>query len=109
MKEINVQIIKLCIGAISTIQELKYAANDTTEYEIICRLEQMINKMSKYEFVIKPLPIETAPKDGTVIDIWYKNERIPNVYWNEEHEMWRDDSGDYFDDATHWLPIPTIE
>lgn len=29
-------------------------------------------------------PIETAPKDGTVIDLWGRCGRIPNVRWVTE-------------------------
>jgi hypothetical protein len=56
----------------------------------------------------KPLPIESAPKDGTVIDIFNINhERIVNVHWNYDNELW--DDGDYFyNNATHWLPILKI-
>lgn len=49
--------------------------------------------------------IETAPKDGTIIDVWtQKDGRIPNVYWDGEdwvsmYLMW---SGI----PTHWMPLP---
>ncbi len=42
-------------------------------------------------------PIETAPKDGTVIDLWMNcsqagGHRVTDAYWNEkgEHRTWLD-------------------
>lgn len=32
-------------------------------------------------------PIDTAPKNGTVIDLWVDGERLPNCYWGE---AWQD-------------------
>lgn len=79
-------------------------------------------------------PIETAPKDGTVIDLWLKwsdgkGERIPDGYWSEEgfdfgpgrcdglpgwgaENMGYDGCPGYADDPadgdhiTHWMPLP---
>lgn len=85
----------------------KHEMDEWLEENNETEVRQTIYEYEKY--LKNPQPIESAPKDGTLIDIWYRQERIPNVYWNEEHSMWRDDSGDYFDDATHWRPIPTIE
>ena len=50
-------------------------------------------------------PIETAPKDGTVILLW--NDRCELAFWNGR--SW--DDGDFHDDLghgfTHWQPLPT--
>lgn len=65
-------------------------------------------------------PIETAPKDGTKVDLWGVNmlswdkhgERIVNVGWGAvvcwfgvEREDWRHGRGEDFK-PTHWMPIP---
>ena len=48
-------------------------------------------------------PIETAPKDGTVIDLWMVDEagegkRIPNAYWVENYS---DSWTVYAEDGSH--------
>jgi hypothetical protein len=65
-------------------------------------------------------PIETAPKDGTLIDLWGRNllrvdrrgERIVNVRWGactdwlgREHEDWLTGRGEDYR-PTHWMPLP---
>lgn len=43
------------------------------------------------------LPIDTAPRDGTLIDIWCRRswdppegyERRVDVYWDNAHDCWR--------------------
>lgn len=75
-------------------------------------------------------PIETAPKDGTPIDLWLGNDEDPHrrtdCYWGRPHhecgeygsycdncppdrDMWCDPlSGGYEEDLapTHWMPLP---
>jgi hypothetical protein len=74
------------------------------------------------------LPIETAPKDGTLIDVWIAGEfsnRWAGVYWGFPHHSCGE-MGDYCDsdwhyekegwvndfnmtiqdEITHWMPIP---
>ena len=64
-------------------------------------------------------PIETAPKDGTKIDILLNGKsRIPDVYWGEYGgyalviHTWLDGlsnpvivRGDFINEMTHWMPI----
>ena len=64
-------------------------------------------------------PIETAPKDGTPIDLWAvhedRAERRPNCTWGDcqdwtgrEYESWQRLKTPYRDwAATHWRPLPT--
>lgn len=54
-------------------------------------------------------PIETAPKDGTEIDVWrdLNKERLTNAYWNDGKWCWRHYRYDEEDDKiTHWMPLP---
>jgi hypothetical protein len=64
-------------------------------------------------------PIETAPKDGTTIDLWdghYKH-RVVNAQWKHHYWMngvpireksWgsNDRDGPFCDKPTHWMPLP---
>lgn len=73
------------------------------------------------------LPIETAPKDGTVIDLWSSEfGRQPDCFWGKrehhcgeagqycdsdwhsEPDAWIDSAQNTqtFDDITHWHPLP---
>lgn len=64
-------------------------------------------------------PIETAPKDGTHIDLWAKcwipdtdtfiYSRIPNSYWRKADSQggWKASWAVGRDwHPTHWMPIP---
>jgi hypothetical protein len=66
-------------------------------------------------------PIETAPKDGTVIDLWAGQrrpgcfyERIDDpltgeVYgegWSQQYVENTSNSFRVFEDPTHWMPLP---
>lgn len=65
------------------------------------------------------LPIESAPRDGTRIDLWFAGprntgDRRPDCRFGDG--MWLCDYGDqgdgdarfYIDDeATHWMPLPS--
>jgi hypothetical protein len=66
--------------------------------------------------MIEPLPIETAPKDGTRILLWggaALDEAFPDQYepgWHIgywEGEFWSDDMGrGWIFEATHWMLLP---
>lgn len=65
-------------------------------------------------------PIESAPKDGTLIDLWAKcwtshndkwmYQRFPNCYWCDHKFIdnakpeWVNLNKEWF--PTHWMPIP---
>lgn len=73
-------------------------------------------------------PIATAPKDGTVIDVWVEGSRWPNVAWGKPDHCcgeagqycdseWHGAAPGWFcttfnlflDDEeppTHWMPLP---
>ena len=60
-------------------------------------------------------PIETAPKDGTRIDLWSRSERVPNARWDARRKAWVHDWLGDFDsidevrvdgNPTHWMPLP---
>jgi len=46
-------------------------------------------------------PIETAPKDGSMVDLWQGGERWPNCYW-EGGMWWRG----CLQNPTHWRQPP---
>lgn len=70
-------------------------------------------------------PIETAPKDGTVIDVWLRDldelpgYRVPDVLWHAGYWVMRKnlhfsvesffetDTGEPRNKATHWMPKPS--
>jgi len=66
------------------------------------------------------LPIKTAPKDGTRVDLWGINHlhyarmgrRVVNVSWGavrdwagNERDDWQTGHGEDFE-PTHWMPLP---
>jgi hypothetical protein len=63
--------------------------------------------------------IETAPKDGTEIDVWCSSShpgdnggyRIANAYWSRaEHKWLKRGQGDcrtWMHQPTHWMPLPS--
>ena len=62
-------------------------------------------------------PIETAPRDGTVIDLWCSHGRIPCCSWRvagnfNGDSAWHNESGFPIEYGhpkkipTHWMPLP---
>lgn len=67
-------------------------------------------------------PIETAPKDGTTVLVWFKPHGCMSVRWTDrdegptsKHAHWHVDDykhgphpvrGYKDEDTTHWMPLP---
>lgn len=60
-------------------------------------------------------PIETAPRDGTKIDVWHGGERMTDVYWSDIQDAWCFDGLCGPEEPTPlaalppvrlWLPLP---
>lgn len=60
-------------------------------------------------------PIETAPKDGSLVDLWVGGHRVPDCHWTGViwySPHWKYDCGAEIDpargdpDPTHWMPLP---
>lgn len=53
-------------------------------------------------------PIETAPKDGTEIDVWNASAecRVVNASWSDGMWIADDAPSSDEDDVTHWMPLP---
>lgn len=92
-------------------------------------LKFIINKLhalTAFAEESKWLPISSAPKDGTVIDLFVNGSRHPNYAWGKPpHECgesgmycdsdwhsekpgWYDTTFNYFlhESPTHWMPLP---
>ncbi len=56
-------------------------------------------------------PIETAPKDGTFVDLW-AGDRIHDCFWCSKRGLWVQFQDDSYqaelreEPITHWLPLP---
>lgn len=57
--------------------------------------------------------IETAPKDGTLIDLWIGGERYVDCYWRKAEDWEDDDASGWVSQyekvlgaPTHWMPRP---
>lgn len=58
-------------------------------------------------------PIETAPKDGAIVDLWVtsgpRSMRDADCFWADPGK-WIDNCGDPVEvagwRATHWMPLP---
>jgi hypothetical protein len=56
-------------------------------------------------------PIETAPMDGTIVDLWLvankQGYRYANCWWCPDRKTWANAIGDFEEScATYWMPLP---
>jgi hypothetical protein len=50
-------------------------------------------------------PINTAPRDGTPVDLWHKSGfRMTEPWWDRDDKVWSCAMGN--DQFTHWMPVP---
>lgn len=83
------------------------------------RICELFYKRLSYHFSITPStpdgwqPIETAPRDGTVILVYFKRRGAKSVRWEEgvwhvdDHKHGPFPVRGYIDsDVTHWMPLP---
>lgn len=61
--------------------------------------EEIGNKQSGWK------PIETAPRDGTEVDLWHRSGyRVIGIRWNSAADHWQTCHNDM--EFTHWMPTP---
>lgn len=56
-------------------------------------------------------PIETAPKNGTLVLLVQKRSASPFfgyfvAYWDDESDEWKFHIEGYVREPTHWMPLP---
>lgn len=54
-------------------------------------------------------PIETAPKDGTIVLVYAKEtQEYAIVFWNRYYREWNQRSmeEEELESPTHWMPLP---
>lgn len=92
-------------------------------------LQEALEEIMRLSLVIDSIswqPLDTAPKDGTPIDMWSRRGRITNARWLtpvchvEEYKAWcaeeYEECGSYGltqlvyveidPEPTHWMPVP---
>lgn len=98
--------------------DLKYVnearALDLADHQTkIKEIAERIRKAEAERDAARWQPIETAPRDGTLIDLW-AGERIANCAWNVPSKCWAERVGAGFggkhwavvNNPTHWMPLP---
>lgn len=98
--------------------DLKYVnearALDLADHQTkIKEMAERIRKAEAERDAARWQPIETAPRDRTLIDLW-AGERIANCAWNVPSKCWAERVGASFDgkhwavvnNPTHWMPLP---
>jgi hypothetical protein len=94
-------------------KKLKLTKKEIAESEVwIDGFKTAVNSCEKIGMFPKWQPIETAPKDGTVILGWYLGASfvVEMSFTPEENKFWAgiDDKYIYLDSSnfSHWMPLP---
>lgn len=99
------------------LEDLDYmSANSLRAKKAAIAIRAQAAQIEALESLVAWRPIETAPKDGTHVDLWAGEERVADCRWNIsrrrwEHWGWGDYDGmdmvkvDF--EPTHWIPIPS--
>lgn len=105
------------LGDFSTLGKAKAAAQQDYKTRI---LSALVNAQADAAVVERWQPIDTAPRDGTPVDLWGVNHlhprktgrRATDVTWGRvrdwlgnERDDWQHGQGDDFE-PTHWCPVP---
>lgn len=111
-------------GDIRTVTEWRDGARDLPDgdHDLITTTQAEAYAAAKVREAQQWQPIETAPKDGTTILVWFKQHGAMTVCWGDrdynhtsEYAVWLVDDhkhGPYpvrgysRGDDTHWMPLP---
>lgn len=62
-------------------------------------VREVVKRMTAWQ------PIDTAPRDGTPVDLWHKiGFRVHETWWDKEDGCWS--CVDTDESFTHWMPVP---
>lgn len=121
MVELNDKVRK----SMTTIKDAEEALERIESY--VCDCETMVPVISRDFDIVRTFltkakqpepvegwrPIETAPKDGTEIIVWWKDQEIQIMaaytdILDGEGFNWYSGHADYLPEAqlTHWIPLP---
>lgn len=87
---------------------------DDTELDRACRAAYIRGAADSAPSLPEWKSIETAPKDGTKIDLLQRGKRVTDAYWSAVEERWCVDGYYGLEEptplsaspVTHWMPLP---
>lgn len=98
------------------LEDLDYmSGNSLRAKKAAIAIRAQAEHIAALESMVAWRPIETAPKDGTHIDLWAGEERVADCRWNVRSKRWEYWAWGDFDgmamvkvdyNPTHWMPIP---